>query len=801
MTEPDFSNLSIEEIQNLVLKLKNEIIKCSQQNEEIDKDIMKFKNLQKDVIARIPEIQEIARLRNETLEKTRRYQRKLLSIYTRFPGILESDTKHVISSDILSLKRQLENAKKRKLELQKTIEQTKNELELMKEQKIEMVKEDNIQDEIMSQREQTKLDLAKVLRKELDSAKLMYTSENRFIEQRLAASKFIISEATNKYNLFSSQFNNNTKARNHFVTNLPPESQKKSLELQQFQQRVLVQTEKFLNWWTQRRFLSHLQDRNNFLKECKQSTQERVDDSFKSMVNLLSSNKSREEELAHLEIMNNDLLEKIKLSEEREKKLKNELEEVQKSFVPLPEEITTKLKRGREQHQHLLNAKKSMEIDFQILTDTSPEAQKALNRLDKVKKDHWNATLKMVELRESIQKCKETLQTHQTQAPNRNISYGAMEESRILLSEDANNKKKHVVAGPIEILSKILFEPMNDDELYPYAFLVMVHTIKSDLPTVIKQIISAYDSGEYTETRNQRLNQLLNVWNKWFRNDFQQAHQLVSLCGWTKPPDFDINDNFEFEDTLEIDLNNDIAFISSPLIIAQHFAYFQLQILYSIPASEFIGTGWSKPEKWVVAPNIMKMTEHFNTMTSYIINSILSKNTPEERSQYIERWIEILLEAIEIFDYQFVFIIFGALCNPAIARLTNTWQLVSKESKDAFDKIQTFTSPTRQFQNYKEALNTKPHSLIVPYIGPMLTNMVYTHDGNQTKRQLPGSGEEVINFNKFRIYSSIMLDVMQEWGKDIKFIINKRILLKIKQIPPPEMSDAEAYQLSTKIEP
>ena len=197
----------------------------------------------------------------------------------------------------------------------------------------------------------------------------------------------------------------------------------------------------------------------------------------------------------------------------------------------------------------------------------------------------------------------------------------------------------------------------------------------------------------------------------------------------------------------------------------------------------------------------MKMTEHFNTMTSYIIASILSKNTAEERSQYIERWIEILLEAMEIFDYQFVFIIYGSLCNPAIARLKNTWNLVSKELKDSFDKVQTFTSPMRQFQNYKEALNKNPHSLIVPYIGPMLTNMVYTHDGNQTRRQLPGSGEEVINFNKFRIYSSIMLDVMQEWGKDIRFIINKRILLKIRQIPPPEMSDAEAYQTSIKIEP
>lgn len=794
----DIENLSVEELNGLINENKNKVIEFSNTNEQIDKDIAKIKQLQRDAIQKIPEIQEICRVRTETLEKIRRFQRKLLSIYTRFPGIIDSDSKHVISTDIPSLRRQLDNAKKRKSDAEKVIEQTKVVLEKLQQQKIEMVNEDNIQDDIMHQREQDKTILLKNLREELDSAKKSYITENREIEQCLNSSKIILSDGTPRLNQLVLQFQQNTKMRASNIGYVPPSAQGSCLQLQQIQQRVLKQTEDLLSWWASRRRMTHLTEQNKFLKECEQATEKRVDVSFSSIEGLAKNSAEKKKELDGTNEMIKELEGKIAASQQKEGDLKKELEKVKESFVPLPKAITDKLKKDREQYQERINEKKSLDIDYQILTDTSPKAARALNRLDKARRDYWDQIKQMVIKREAVEKLKKEIESKKNTKSNRNASLGLMQDPRIILNEDEHGKT--VAAGPIEILTKIIFEPCNDDPVYPYAYLVLIHTIKSDIPTIVKMIVSAYDSGDYTETRQERVKSLLDAWYDWFKVDFPQVQQLVSLVGWVKGTDFQINDSFEFDDTIDIDMGTDVAFSSTPYTIAQHLAYTELQILYSIPAHEFIGTGWSKPDKWLIAPNIMKMTEHFNTITNFIISSILQKINPEERAQLIERWVEIMFCAKEILDFQSVFQIYGALCNPAIARLSKTWALVSKETSANLDKMGEFTSPMKQFHFYKEALKVSPVTLSIPYIGPMLTNLVYTHDGNQSKRKLPGSGEEVINFSKYRIYANIMFQIMKPWGRDCRFILSKKLLMKIKQIPPPDLSDTEAYQLSTKLE-
>ena len=323
-----------------------------------------------------------------------------------------------------------------------------------------------------------------------------------------------------------------------------------------------------------------------------------------------------------------------------------------------------------------------------------------------------------------------------------------------------------------------------------------------EIPVVVKHIKSAYESGDYNETRQARLRALLDVWNKWFLSDFQEVSELVSLIGWTaQESDYDKSANVTFDNSIEVDMSLDLVFQSSPLIVAEHLSYYELEILNAMPASEFIGTSWTKPDKWVLAPNIMKMTEHFNTITSYIVTCILSKESPQERGELISRWIEIMVAALDISSFQLVFEIFGALCNPAITRLSKSWDFVSQENKDNFLKAQEFTSPSRQFAIYMERLKSTPVTCAIPYIGPMLTNLVYTHDGNPSKKKLPGSGEEVLNFSKYRIYSSIVKEIFKPWGRDINWILSKNMLIKVKQMPLPELVDTEAFAKSSQLEP
>jgi hypothetical protein len=65
----------------------------------------------------------------------------------------------------------------------------------------------------------------------------------------------------------------------------------------------------------------------------------------------------------------------------------------------------------------------------------------------------------------------------------------------------------------------------------------------------------------------------------------------------------------------------------------------------------------------------MKRTEYFHTMSQMIVASITKNETFKRRSELLERWILIMGAGLEIADFQLVFEIFGALCNPALIHL------------------------------------------------------------------------------------------------------------------------------------
>lgn len=804
MDDRDLQSKTNEDLKEMINILRAKAIDYSNQNELIEKDIAKYKAKIREIIQKIPEIQEICTKRNEYLEKTRRSERKLLSLYTRFPGIIDTGSKHVLTSDVSSLQRQLDNAIKRKEEAEALIVNFKKDLEDLQRRKVELIHEDNMQDEMMAQREQGKSNLAKTLRKELDTAKKLYTTDIRTIDQRLVSGTTLLNDYTSRYNMSQMQYLSALNSLNTLIPTLTGDAKTLTSDLVDIQSRINDKSDKFLKWWGARRQVDFYQKRKEFLTGVLQSTEERMEESYKLIEDVHDRNSAKAKDIKEAQQMNKVITEKIKAAENREKQLVKELEALRASFVPLPKEITDALKRDRQTYQDRVNEKKSLDIDYQVLSDTSPEAARAFDRLENVKREYYSANRRLIEKKVAIEEIKKQIEQKKA---NKGIdqkiimALGCLSDPRVLVTEEKNGAKI-VAAGPIELLSRIIFEPANDDPIYPYSFIICAHTIKLDIQTIVKYITAAYESGDYNDTRQARLRMLLDAWHDWFKVDFQQVNSLVSLIGWTAPiVDYDLSQNVIFDDTIDVDMTLDLVYTSSPLIVAEHLAYYELDILMQMPASEFVGTSWTKPDKWVLAPNIMKMTEHFNTVTSYIVNCILTKESPQERGELISRWIEIMNASFDICCFPLIFEIYGALCSPAISRLAKSWEFVSHELKQDYLMAQSFTSPSRQFAAYMERIRKTPVTVVVPYIGPMLTNLVYTHDGNAAKKKLPGSGEEVLNFSKYRIYSTILKEIFKPWGRDIHFVLSKKIMMKVKQMPLPELIDTEAFNLSVKREP
>jgi hypothetical protein len=146
-----------------------------------------------------------------------------------------------------------------------------------------------------------------------------------------------------------------------------------------------------------------------------------------------------------------------------------------------------------------------------------------------------------------------------------------------------------------------------------------------------------------------------------------------------------------------------------------------------------------------------------------------------------------------------VFQVFGAMCNPALTHLQKMWKALPDQIRKIYEDFRTLTAPSARFETYRKKLAESPPEVVVPYIGPMLTSLVYIADGNPSKKSIPNVTEIVWNFAKFRTYSITMEDVMAPWGAELKFVLNQELFTRIRSIPPVDQTDAELFQKAQQI--
>ncbi|OHS99203.1 RasGEF domain containing protein [Tritrichomonas foetus] len=804
LTTIDFDSKTPDEIREMTEALRAEANKLKEQQDNNERLIREGRENVRKLIPNVTEFQEIANRRAEQLERRRRYERKILSIYNRFPSILNADQPQIISTDIQILNRQLELIEKREQAAKAQIAELTKKQERLEQVIVDLRRQNRLQTDLMVQRDQDKAQLTHTLKQELEASKTLYVSDGRSIERKTTVAENVTADLNNQLNSLKTQFETLSKQRVSVMQNAPTQNAMISQKIVQKQQDLLKSIDTFINWWSGRRMLRHYTDRQEFLTGVETKTQERNDQSYKSIEFIKRGNSSRVEELKSLQNMNTQLANSIKEKQAKRTELDERKQDLLKSFKPLPKDVDAQLKSLREQKIALNNRAKSLDIELQVLGVNGPNRAEA--RYEDARRHYRSQIQTAARLKKSIANLKQLASDHNNGPKNQFVTpLTTIQDSRLLLSEDA----PYVVqAASLELLEKLVFNPANDDRDFYTGLLVFVHTEKLDMQSFVQALISFHNNSEYVQYREERLKDLVEIWRKWFPNDFQDAQTrsilspLINLVGITgmydvQPPlkvnvVFNTNVPFNAKETK-------IPFCASPLIIAEHFTYQELIILRNIQASEFVGCGWTSTDKWTKAPHIMKMTEHFNFISQWIVFSLISTEGVEERIALLERWIQIMDAAAEIVNFQLVFEIYAALCNPAITHLQSTWQGLASETMDVYRRYANLASPSARFANYRNELEKFPPETIVPYIGPFLTSLVYISDGNPSKKALPNVSEPVINFQKFRSYANVLNDIMVPWGKDMVFYLNEDLLKRIQNIPPVELSESELFQRSQKL--
>jgi hypothetical protein len=172
----------------------------------------------------------------------------------------------------------------------------------------------------------------------------------------------------------------------------------------------------------------------------------------------------------------------------------------------------------------------------------------------------------------------------------------SISDPSLLLSEDRGETV--VQAAPLEMLAKLLFHPANADKHYVSGLLVLLHSEPIDLGEFVQYTEAAFQNTEWPDIRVPRMKGLIEKWKHWFPNDLHDPKKkavllpmfnLVGTAGM-----FDIQpssmDDCQFDASVPVlTKEKDLALWATPHILAEHFAYYDLQILRGIPAYEFMG--------------------------------------------------------------------------------------------------------------------------------------------------------------------------------------------------------------------
>ncbi|KAJ1516483.1 hypothetical protein HMI54_009274 [Coelomomyces lativittatus] len=205
-----------------------------------------------------------------------------------------------------------------------------------------------------------------------------------------------------------------------------------------------------------------------------------------------------------------------------------------------------------------------------------------------------------------------------------------------------------------------------------------------------------------------------------------------------------------------------------PLEIARQLTLIEFSLFSRIIYTEFLNKAWSsdrgvsETEARARAPNLRRMIEMSNRVTSWVADTILAEEDPRRRCLLVKQFIAIANQCKQLHNFNTLFSILSALHSAPIHRLSRTWDMVSPKSLCVMNELTSIIDPHKNFNIYRDLLHalTPP---CIPFLGRYLSDLTFLEDG-QPNVLKPMAKEQhllLINFGKRFKIAEIIREVQQ----------------------------------------
>ncbi|XP_048884010.1 rap guanine nucleotide exchange factor 4-like isoform X3 [Brienomyrus brachyistius] len=142
--------------------------------------------------------------------------------------------------------------------------------------------------------------------------------------------------------------------------------------------------------------------------------------------------------------------------------------------------------------------------------------------------------------------------------------------------------------------------------------------------------------------------------------------------------------------------------------------------------------------------NLDLFLRRFNEVQLWVVTEVCLCAQLSKRVQLLKKFIKIAAHCKEYKNLNSFFAIIMGMSNPAVSRLTQTWEKLPSKFKKFYGEFESLLDPSRNHRAYRLTM-AKLDAPIIPFMPLLIKDMTFTHEGNKTFI------DSLVNFEKMRM--------------------------------------------------